>query len=315
MLSQKLFKPIFNYWNLVNITNITKLTKFIVLLLNTSIIIFDVKAMSGHVCITIPEVKTVDQPVDHEAKSALGKKVRDAAKNGRVGILQALIDAGADVNSQDCAGNTALHIAAGNGDEACVRVLLAAPAIIVDSKNHHDSTPLHWAITDGHGAAACLQILVDTKKIDVNLKNASGNAPIHLVAERGDVAALITLIDAKADVNLTNGAGYSPLFLVAQKLDDCYLLSSDNPTPDSVKSDKYRKCIEILKSKGAETNLFGLFGQASSGFDEACEDDSEEDYDDDIDEDALVRMRALIIHPDEAPRIRLYSNPVTCIVS
>jgi ankyrin repeat protein len=42
-----------------------------------------------------------------------------------------------------------LHEAAGDGDVAEVRQLMAAGAE-VDEKGEHGMTPLHWAATDGH---------------------------------------------------------------------------------------------------------------------------------------------------------------------
>ncbi|HEY7476697.1 MAG TPA: ankyrin repeat domain-containing protein [Actinomycetota bacterium] len=57
-----------------------------------------------------------------------GTALNSAAGRGRVGIVESLLDAGADVDATQAQGYTALHGAAHNGDAATVRVLLARGA-------------------------------------------------------------------------------------------------------------------------------------------------------------------------------------------
>ena len=55
------------------------------------------------------------------------------------------------VNSTDSSYNTALHLAAAEGNIEVVRELLKSPRILTDAKNELKKTPTHLAATKGHG--------------------------------------------------------------------------------------------------------------------------------------------------------------------
>ena len=57
--------------------------------------------------------------------------IHEAAKQGNVGKVQVLLDAGADINAQDDDGMTALHWAAYQDDTALAEVLLSGIAHMV----------------------------------------------------------------------------------------------------------------------------------------------------------------------------------------
>ena len=68
--------------------------------------------------------------------------------SGNIEIVQTLLDAGADLNSPDALGNTALHIAAAKNDVEIVKMLIKAGA---DTKIRRvlDETPLETARNSG----------------------------------------------------------------------------------------------------------------------------------------------------------------------
>ncbi|XP_049796484.1 putative ankyrin-containing lipoprotein Lxx09580 isoform X2 [Schistocerca nitens] len=79
-----------------------------------------------------------------------GRELIDAAKNGRVGKLRALLMAGADVRARDTfKRDTALHWAARRGCVQAVIRLLRSGAE-VDARNNWHSTPLLLAAQYGH---------------------------------------------------------------------------------------------------------------------------------------------------------------------
>ncbi|XP_049944431.1 ankyrin-3-like [Schistocerca serialis cubense] len=87
-----------------------------------------------------------------------GRRLREAAEEGAVEEVRALLAAGADVGARGGGGRTALHCAARSGHAAVVRLLLSA-ASDPNSRTQGGLTPLHLAAYNGHteAAAALLQ--------------------------------------------------------------------------------------------------------------------------------------------------------------
>jgi len=147
------------------------------------------------------------------------------------------------VNATDEAGSTPLHHAAGYGNPAIMKALLAKGAS-VNARNRRASTPLHWAILDeakvrlllDAGAdknarqadgrsivyqlasvanvANILQLLLE-KGADPNLATANGQTPLINAAGRGDVETMRLLIAAKADIQAKSGTGGTALLAAA----------------------------------------------------------------------------------------------------
>jgi ankyrin repeat protein len=95
---------------------------------------------------------------------------------------------------------TGLHIAAANGHEAVVKLLLEKD-VDVDSKDRSGRTPLSWAAENGH--EPIVRLLVDHGGIDVNSKDTSnGQTPLSWAAENGQEAVVRLLIKCEGvDVN------------------------------------------------------------------------------------------------------------------
>ena len=91
----------------------------------------------------------------------LSSALQEAATRGLVGIVEALLNANADVNARGCLGATALHGAAGKAHLECVTLLLARGADVSihgsklgDSLRRASSTALACAIRNQSGPAA-----------------------------------------------------------------------------------------------------------------------------------------------------------------
>lgn len=72
-----------------------------------------------------------------------------AAMRGDIDLLDALIDAGAQVNARGELGATPLHMAAAHGSLSAVELLLANGAN-VNAQTDKGTTPLHYAMTFGY---------------------------------------------------------------------------------------------------------------------------------------------------------------------
>jgi ankyrin repeat protein len=102
----------------------------------------------------------------------------DAARKGRIDVINALLKAGAPINARDERGYTALILAAYNDQPAMVDFLLA------------------------HGADACLG-------------DSKGNTAQMGVAYQGYDEISQRLLAAKCDVNQANGEGQTALMMAA----------------------------------------------------------------------------------------------------
>ena len=189
------------------------------------------------------------------------------------------------VNAADEGGSTPLHYAAGFGNLAAMKALLASGAT-VNAKNRRASTPLHWAVldeakvrllldagadknarqADGRSlvyqaasiahSTGILRILLD-KGADPNLATANGQTPLMNASGRGDVEAMRLLIAAKAAVNAKSGTGGNALMAAA---------NSRNP-----------RAVALLLDLGADPNAVtkknetALHNAATAGVEESVQ--------------------------------------------
>lgn len=120
---------------------------------------------------------------------------RACAKGEYDGVKQRLMERPEDINVADYAGNTPLQIAAINGCEDIVRLLMQA-GCNVDCVNYDKDTPLLDAVDNGH--LGVVKLLLDAG-VNPRKANLSGEEPIDRVTEETDHAEEIRalLIAAK----------------------------------------------------------------------------------------------------------------------
>ncbi|KAK7094364.1 hypothetical protein V1264_005939 [Littorina saxatilis] len=121
-------------------------------------------------------------------------------------ITRLLLDAGADVNAQDRWGRTPLHYAAWNGNTETLRRLIHHEADL-NATDNEGRTPLHSAYT-----ASRPGIITQLVEAEAEIGR------IHQAMVRGDVDALMTLLQQGADVNQHDTSmGCSPLHAACLK--------------------------------------------------------------------------------------------------
>lgn len=121
----------------------------------------------------------------------------DAAMNGNREAVRALLKDGADVNTTQADGMTALHWAAQKGDVELAKILLYASANLKATTRIGGYTPL--LIASKNGDAAMIDTLTQAGA-DPNAPTMNGTTPLMLASAAGKVAAVKALIDRGADV-------------------------------------------------------------------------------------------------------------------
>jgi len=124
--------------------------------------------------------------------------VADAAMNGQVETVRALLADGADVNAAQGDGMTALHWAAFQDDHTLAQLLLEAEADVAAATRVGAITPLSLAASNG--STAMIEVLV-AAKASVNIPTTTGATPLMAAATSGSVDAVQVLLDHNAFVN------------------------------------------------------------------------------------------------------------------
>ena len=207
-------------------------------------------------------------------ETALMVAVKSGAPN--LGIIQYLLKHGADINTRNAAGQTALMFMADgglSGNIATFKFLLDNNADVT-SKTALGNTALHFAAANGRGCASSYQALgyepdmrggVDPeseslKGIQMLLKygaqagtaNTQGNTPLHIVvrcfslSDTSTPSAVAALTKAGADPNQKDGQGSVPLQFIAERQDDT----------------KAASVIKALLTAGAEPNFKDASGDS-----------------------------------------------------
>ncbi|KAI1313279.1 hypothetical protein F5Y03DRAFT_338577 [Xylaria venustula] len=164
--------------------------------------------------IPIPLSLVLQKPVVHmlNAKSRFGlTPLMYTAAQGNVAAVQALIDAGAEVNQIDFSGASALFYAARSkkeGSTACVDALLQAGSDC-NAVTESGESPLHWAIAQNCVTNACR--LIDAGA-DVQAQTKRYKTPMYYAVYCNAVDIVRYLYNAGASLESEDNNGDTPLF-------------------------------------------------------------------------------------------------------
>ena len=125
-----------------------------------------------------------------------------------------LIDAGATVNSPRAYCEAPIHVAAEQGDEHCLDILLRNNADVRVLLGSNRMSALHLAAADG--SAGCIRLLLEARA-DCNCVNLKGQTPLHLAVLSQSVESVIVLLEAGARNDLADNDRRTPLHGAAIK--------------------------------------------------------------------------------------------------
>lgn len=209
-------------------------------------------------------VNDVEETIEQRPKEA---QLLYAAENGRVEKLCALL-AEKEVNV-DCANSsavTALFLAAKEGHEECVRLLLESGASVDGIGVVQNALSPLWVATYA-GHKNCVQRLV---LAGANLNTKFPETPLVIAAREGRADCLKILIEAGGCVNVRNGRGQNPLHIACSEVretcvellanTECELDAMDQSgcTPlhhACINAPDGHKSVKVLVQMGADVNI------------------------------------------------------------
>ena len=144
-------------------------------------------------------------------ETSLNEQFFKACVEGDTTDAQKLLEAGADLESKDKNGSSALSMAASGGKTEIVVMLLGRGAD-KESRCESGDTPLIFAASSGE-TETCLALL--DHGADLEAKNNRGHSALSLAARYGLATTCEALLGRKANVAVKNSDGLSPLALAA----------------------------------------------------------------------------------------------------
>ena len=178
-----------------------------------------------------------------------------AAGEGREEVVSLLLnnDFGCDVNVKGDLGQSFLHIACKKGYVDFLKTAIVKYKADINAQDHKNNTPLIMAALEGREEVVSL-LLNNDFGCDVNVKGVSGQSFLHIACQKGYVDFIKTaIVKCKADVNAQDLNKNTPLMVAAlmgRKEVVSLLLNNDFGCDVNVKNYLGQSFLHIACQKG-----------------------------------------------------------------
>ena len=143
-----------------------------------------------------------------------------AVHPGYTGLVQLLLDSGANELAININGQSCLHIAAMAGHQEVTAIILSHAAEdmamceqLVNMSDKKSMTGLLLAARSGH---AEISVLLIEHGANSQVTDSLGNSALHLTAMAGHLQCAKSVVSQGAPLHLNNSEGYAPLHLATQ---------------------------------------------------------------------------------------------------
>jgi hypothetical protein len=161
--------------------------------------------------------RTSQLSIHVEARDAVGQTpLLLAAENGHEAVVKLLLGMGkANIDASDFRGQTALSRAATNGHAAIVKLLLSMGKANIDAKDYRYQTALLRAAANGHEDV--VKLLISTGKVNLDAKDYASQTPLSRAAANGHAAIVKLLLGTgEVDIDAKDNDGVTALSWAVQ---------------------------------------------------------------------------------------------------
>ncbi|KAF7556192.1 hypothetical protein G7Z17_g1663 [Cylindrodendrum hubeiense] len=188
-----------------------------------------------------------------------------AINHGSLSTLEMLLDHGyGHINRKDNIGSTPLTLAAIQGHERAIRLLLGIQAETWDSPCLLEPSSLAWAGKNGHDEV--VKLVLEASKVHANSKDGSGTTPLAVAARFGHVEVVEFFIQAnRVDANSKDNCVSNCLALAARHgHDQVVKLLLGLPGVRSNSKDRHGSTPLSLAAKGGHEKVVKLLLESNS---------------------------------------------------
>ena len=164
------------------------------------------------------------------------RELIEASENNNPSKVQELLKQGANVDSRDLRGRTALLIAVAENHVEVARLLIEADANVNIQDRILDSPLL---LAGAEGTLEILKMILQANP-DFSLYNRYGGTALVPACERGHVEVVRTLLKTDVDINHVNHLGWTALL-------EAIVLSDGGP--------RHQEIVQLLVDAGADVNI------------------------------------------------------------